>query len=152
MDEKNRIIELLTYLGLNASSLAKSLGMSTPQVFYDIKAGKCGISKDLAQKIQEKYLNVNRAWLLTGEGEMLNSNINQSVEGNNNTQIAGNDNNVNSSSILDKAIDEFSAQRKLTEKAIDEFSAQRKLTERAMSQIDKQQEQIDRLISLLEQK
>ncbi len=65
--------ELKKILGLSFNSLAKEVGLKSPQIFYDIKAGKCGISKDLATKIHEKFLNVNMAWLLTGEGDMLNA-------------------------------------------------------------------------------
>ena len=61
--------ELKKIVGLSFNSLAKELGLKGPQIFYDIKAGKCGISKDLANKIHEKFLNVNYSWLLTGEGE-----------------------------------------------------------------------------------
>lgn len=72
--EYQRIADLLDYLGLNALGLSKELGLKTPQIFYDIKSGKCGISKGLAQKIQEHFLNINPAWLVTGEGEMLRCN------------------------------------------------------------------------------
>lgn len=72
--EYQRIADLLDYLGLNALGLSKELGLKTPQIFYDIKSGKCGISKGLAQKIQEHFLNINPAWLVTGEGEMLKCN------------------------------------------------------------------------------
>lgn len=66
-----RIAELLDYLGLNALALSKELGLKNPQIFYDIKAGKCGVSKSLARKIQERYLNIDPGWLMTGEGDML---------------------------------------------------------------------------------
>lgn len=61
--------EVKKIIGLSFNSLAKELGLKGPQIFYDIKAGKCGISKDLANKIHEKFLNINYHWLLTGEGE-----------------------------------------------------------------------------------
>jgi predicted transcriptional regulator len=51
------------------------------------------------------------------------------ITGNNNTSVAGNANNVNCSSTIEKAIDEISAQRKLLEKS---------------------QEQIDRLLTIIE--
>ena len=55
--------------------------------------------------------------------------INQEITGDHNTQVAGNNNHVNSPATLDKAIDEIAAQRKLVEKS---------------------QEQIDRLLSIIE--
>ena len=68
--DNNRIEILMRHLGMNARKLAMSVGVS-PQTIYDIQKGKHGISKDLAEKISAKYLNVSRLWLLTGEGEML---------------------------------------------------------------------------------
>ena len=35
-----------------------------PQIFYDIKSGKCGISEDIATKIHDSFLNYSVAWLL----------------------------------------------------------------------------------------
>lgn len=68
-------IEIITkvaeYAELSFNKLAKEIGLTSPQTFYDIKAGKHGISKELAEKIHARYLNINEAWLLTGNGEML---------------------------------------------------------------------------------
>lgn len=71
MTEYERINKLLDYLKISANKLSKLLGMRSPQIFYDIKSGKCGISKDLVKKIQEKFCNINAGWLLTGEGSMI---------------------------------------------------------------------------------
>lgn len=81
MTAPERIMNLLEYTGLSARALANKLELKSPQVFYDIKAGKCGISKDLADKIKEKFQNINKAWLLTGDGEMLKSPSNLPVKG-----------------------------------------------------------------------
>lgn len=71
MTDIERITKVAQYAGISFNKLAKEIGLTTPQSFYDIKAGKHGISKELADKIQAKYLNLSMAWLLTGEGEML---------------------------------------------------------------------------------
>lgn len=71
MGDYQRIEEVLRHYGLSARALALALNLKSPQVFYDIKAGKCGISKELATKIQEHFLNISAAWLLTGDGNML---------------------------------------------------------------------------------
>lgn len=73
MTDSERINELLKFTGLNFSKLAKEIGLNTVQTLYDIKNGKHGISKEVAEKIQAKYFNLSMAWLLTGEGEMLNT-------------------------------------------------------------------------------
>lgn len=71
MADYQRIEQLLKHLNMSARALAIALGLKNPQIFYDIKAEKCGISKELATKIQEHFLNISAAWLLTGEGSML---------------------------------------------------------------------------------
>lgn len=71
MTDSERLIMISKYTGISLNKLAKEIGITTSQTFYDIKAGKHGISKDLAEKIQARYLNISMAWLLTGEGEML---------------------------------------------------------------------------------
>lgn len=114
-----RIEALLRYLNLSARALSSEIGLSSPQIFYDIKANKCGISKELALKIQEKFFDINAAWLLLGDGEMIKT---QSTTGNNNTQVAGNLNKINT--ISDKFI----------------------------ALLQKKDEQMDRLLTLLEQK
>ena len=73
MNDKQRIQEVLSYTRLSARALAEEIGLKSPQSFYDIKAGRHGISKELASKIQGKYLNMSMEWLLTGEGEMLST-------------------------------------------------------------------------------
>ncbi len=62
---------------------------------------------------------------------MYKPSIEQTINGNNNTSVAGNSNNVNSFSTLEKAIVEIAEMRKL---------------------VQKRDEQIDRLITLLEKK
>lgn len=70
MNDKERIEALMREYGLNPRKLALSVGV-TPQNIYDIQKGRHGISKELADKISTKYLNVSRLWLLTGSGKML---------------------------------------------------------------------------------
>lgn len=50
MTDNQRIEEIKKYANLSANALSKEIGLKNPQIFYDIKAGKCGISKDLATK------------------------------------------------------------------------------------------------------
>ena len=76
MTDFQRLEEIKKILGMSYNKIADTIGMNNPQPFYDIKAGKCGISYDVASKIQEYfknvlYKNLNIDWLLTGEGEML---------------------------------------------------------------------------------
>ena len=134
MTDSERIIELKKYLAKSFRQIAADVGLATVQTLYDIKNGKHGISKEVAEKIQARYLNISLVWLLTGEGNMLvEDNSIQIEHSDGNTSLAGshnvNSNNVNSSRTIDKAIDEISEMRKL---------------------VQKRDEQIDRLITVIE--
>lgn len=175
MAEYQRIEKLLKHLDMSARALALALGLKNPQIFYDIKAQKCGISKELAAKIQEHFLNISAAWLLTGEGEMIRESttnvgeisgdgntvgmtVNQTI-GENSGQNAGRDIHNPPCPYGDKHfMAELEAQRKLAERQLEVYSAS--LTQRdeqirtAQSQIDtlikQNQEQFNRFMALLE--
>lgn len=70
MTDSERIIALKNFLGKSFRQIATEAGLATVQTLYDIKNGKHGISRDVAEKIQARYLNINKRWLLTGEGPM----------------------------------------------------------------------------------
>lgn len=71
MSDSERIIKLKEYLEKSYNKIAEECGLNNAQTLYDIKNGKHGISKDVAETISNKYLNISKQWLLTGEGEML---------------------------------------------------------------------------------
>lgn len=75
MIDQERIIELRRHTGLNINALAKHIGLNAPTQLYDVKNGRCGISKGLADRIVSYYPEINLLWLLTGEGEMLKSDV-----------------------------------------------------------------------------
>ena len=91
MTDYQRIESLLHALNFRSvRAFAVSLDVN-PQIFYDIKAGKCGISRDLSRVILEKYSSINPEWLLYSEGEMLKTTPTISgditVNGNGNSHI-----------------------------------------------------------------
>lgn len=73
MSDSERIIKLKEYLEKSYNKIAEECGLNNAQTLYDIKNGKHGISKDVAETISNKYLNISKQWLLTGEGDMLSS-------------------------------------------------------------------------------
>lgn len=130
MKADKKIEELLAYLNINAKAFSEKLGYERPQIIYDILKGKTKrISEDLAIKITSVFPMIRKSWLLADEGSMIYAPINQEINGGYNTQVAGNNNQVNSPATLDKAISEISEQRKM---------------------LIKSQEQIDRLIAVIE--
>ena len=109
-----KILEIPTF-----KEFAAKIDVSA-QTFYDIKQGKHGISKKLAEQINKCFPEIPVAWLLTGEGDIIVGDRN--ITGDNNTTS-------NSDDVLLKAIEAIAEQQKITAKS---------------------QEQIDRLLGIIE--
>lgn len=71
LSPKERIEKVVCWAGLNTSTFATHIGLSSPQTLYQIKAGKYNISRSLAERICRHYPELDFAWLFSGEGEML---------------------------------------------------------------------------------
>lgn len=69
------IIEcILTSKNITAKSLSEKIGLDRPQAIYDIQKLKTkNITSKMADKIISVYPDINRTWLLTGEGDMSNN-------------------------------------------------------------------------------
>jgi hypothetical protein len=71
-----------------------------------------------------QFPELNTAWLMTGEGDMIRPNYQQKVEsGENFTQHGDVTVNQTNDEALLKALDEIAAQRRLTEKVTDQMNA-----------------------------
>lgn len=68
---RERMEVLLSYLKLNASEFAKTLGYSRTQTIYYVLSERNNISDKLARDICNAHPFINFEWLKTGEGEML---------------------------------------------------------------------------------
>ena len=71
MTDWQRLEQVIKWTGLSTNAFATGIGLKRSENLYQIKRGNNRISKNLAELIVRKYGSVNRAWLLTGEGEML---------------------------------------------------------------------------------
>lgn len=93
------------------------LGIGNENVFSELKSGR---RKKLSEKECANLVavGVNPLFLL-GESDILwiPNRRETSINGDNNTNVQGDNNSVNASALLEKAIDEISAQRRLTEQA-----------------------------------
>lgn len=75
--EKEKAIGVLNsvidYLGITVNQLSESIGKNRSQWAYDVlnPEKKVGISKNIAELISQKYPQISKSWLLTGEGNML---------------------------------------------------------------------------------
>lgn len=100
MTDKERILEIRRYTGLNFNALAKHLELNASTQLYDVKNARCGISKGLADKIVTKFPEISRAWLLTGEGEMLTTGDAKTVPAKE-SKVIDNDKNLRFNIVLD---------------------------------------------------
>lgn len=72
LDNWQRIEQVIKWSGIaSVSAFAREIGLNRGENLYQIKRGNNGISRDLAESIAAKYPQISKAWLLTGEGEML---------------------------------------------------------------------------------
>ena len=71
MNPKERLKEYLKNKGISVHSAEKQLGMSKGY----IGNWKGNVRESLLMKIVQTFPDLNKAWLLTGEGEMLNQNM-----------------------------------------------------------------------------
>lgn len=122
---KDRLLIYIKYLGIGQSKFEKLCGLSNG--YINNSKGNFGSVK--LEDILKACPELNREWLLYGEGEMLNGGIVQEVQGDGNTSVAGNGNNVNTAEVLVKALAEIEEHRKL---------------------LSKKDEQIDRLLSVID--
>lgn len=123
----NEVInKLLEYTQLNVKQFSERLGKKRAQAIYDIVSGKTKrISDKLANQIISEFPEINKAWLLTGEGEMLKNTT--AIADNHSISIAGeeikeNRINVNTDETIDRLILEIAAQRRVTEKVLEQNS------------------------------
>lgn len=123
----NEVInKLLEYTQLNVKQFSERLGKKRAQAIYDIVSGKTKrISDKLANQIISEFPEINKAWLLTGEGDMLKNTA--AIAENHSISIAGeeikeNKISVNTDKTIDRLILEIAAQRRMTEKVLEQNS------------------------------
>ena len=65
-----RIEKVVKWAGLSVNSFALAIGLNRAENLYQIKKGNNGISRELASMIVARYPQINKGWVLTGEGDM----------------------------------------------------------------------------------
>ena len=73
---KERIMEFVRYKGIPVSTFEQLCGLSNAYVKNISK----GVGADKLEKILNAFPELNRTWLLTGEGSMLRNNNNEAYE------------------------------------------------------------------------
>ena len=66
-----RIEAVIGWAKMSTNGFARHIGLRRRENLYQIKRGNNGISLDVANRIVEKFPEVDKLWLLTGEGQML---------------------------------------------------------------------------------
>lgn len=128
---KDRILEYIKYKGITQHAFERKCGLSN--AYLNNMKKNFGMEK--LNEILSIFPDLNRDWLLFGEGEMLNVEEKSVAGSEKNFVNVGNNNRntVNAGTTIDRMIDELAAQRQLHER-----------------QIAKSQEQIDRLLGIVE--
>ncbi len=122
LDRFKILINHLKSLGIieNQQDLGKKMGYNNSSAFSQVINGKAQEPKLFMQKLEELYPPLNVGWLETGEGSMLKSAVSQATHGDNSPNINGNGNSVeNTSTALNKALDEISELRKMNAEQFD---------------------------------
>jgi len=74
MEISERISSILSHYNLSVNEFVARTGIKTKQAVYDMLHGKTrSISLAMENKILSCFPEINRAWLLTGDGEMMNT-------------------------------------------------------------------------------
>ena len=113
MNVKERINVFIEYKGIPIKKFEEKCGLSNGY----ISSMRKGFGEEKLNNVLKEFPELNREWLLYGEGEMLKSSV-QEARGDNNTQIAGNSNNVNTSAEMQIALNEISEMRKLVQEQV----------------------------------
>lgn len=101
MNAKDRLESLVNYFNISIKAMSEMCGYDRPQAFYDVQKGKTKeISSSMANKIISAFPEINKIWLLTGEGDMLKKETTSVIQNNHhgdningvNVSIGGNSN------------------------------------------------------------
>lgn len=121
MTIKERLLQFIEAQKISRSSFERAAGLS----YGYIAAMRKGLGAEKLDNVLRAFPNLNRDWLLYGEGEMIKSNsptntsatiIGESIQHFDNSPNSGNNsNNTCTTDTLNKALDEIAAQRRVTE-------------------------------------
>lgn len=137
----DRFLEFLSYKGISENKATVDCQLAQG-LLYRAKTGKSDIGAKAIEKILAKYADLSSVWLLTGEGDMLKSDVSQSAKGDNTIQVSGN--NVDMRNINQSKGNTDDAKRvKELEERVAELTKDK---ERLQNLVDKMQAQIEKLL------
>lgn len=65
-----RIEAVIKWANMSTNYFARYIGLARGENLYQIKRGNNGISFDVANRVVAKFPQIDKLWLLTGEGQM----------------------------------------------------------------------------------
>lgn len=69
-EQWERLSAVIEWSNMTTNSFAKHIGLTSGEVLYRIKRGCNGISYEVADRVVARFPEINRCWLLCGEGRM----------------------------------------------------------------------------------
>ncbi len=75
-----RIEAVIKWANMSTNYFARHIGLARGENLYQIKRGNNGISLDVAQRIVAKFPQIDKLWLLTGDGQMFADNRRRGVQ------------------------------------------------------------------------
>ncbi len=129
---KERTIKFIKHKGIKMKTFEERCGLSTGYV----TSMRSGFGSEKLKNVLSAFPELNRDWLLYGEGEMLNEVSQEAGSAAIVNNQVGNGNQFTGTATVDRFLDELAAQRELTKEA--------------QQQLTKSQEQMDRLITIIE--
>lgn len=130
MNTKERLLKFIEEAGITIAEFERKCSLSNGY----IRKLKGSVGSDKIEDIIKAYPQLNRVWLLSGEGQMLNPSVVQNNQ--NGDNIQGHSVTVNKTEADYIAIIKLQAEQ----------------LSKSQVQISKSQEQIDRLLTLLEKR
>lgn len=70
MNNWERIESVIRWANMTTNYFARYIGLPRGENLYQIKKGNNGISRDVASRIVAKFPQIDKLWLLTGDGQM----------------------------------------------------------------------------------
>lgn len=138
MTTKDRTLRFIASKGLSVKKFEELCGLSNGY----INSMKSGFGNSKLVQVLSTFPELNRDWLVYGEGEMLKPDVSQSAKGDNNIQVTGTNvdmRNINQS----KGSGDDAKRVKELERRIEELTKDK---ERLLDLVDKMQAQISKLL------
>ena len=122
----DRFDKYLEFKGITDYRATIDAGLSKGTIGKSREKGR-DLSNKSVEKLVEVYSDLNKAWLLSGSGDMLNSSSPQTVTAtlsaeDGSTTFIGDNNKVNADQTIAMLVAEVAAQRRVTEKGLEQNS------------------------------